>query len=308
MTRGVFLQEDSLIILTSIASLVVFFAVMDILNAYRQVDALKRELAEKNAARMHFKKKKTKIMLFSLFSDLPKDLKHYFIVEWLDGPTACALISTCKACNELVSLKERLWLRLRERDSEYYIRKKRAHIQFCNRCLNPLNTHCHCRFNYLKKPNYSICKGCSQKGPYKAYQPWLLCGSVFRLECVSCKCEFLTRPTSSDNVWLASESCCLRDDCSGILCNECSPLVFKCDRCEAFVATFDEKEHCCGAFLSPTSSEKRMTLEEEKKKMQTYHRMYTLNEDRRRRRGYQRRLKMYRPRKEEGSSWWNYFF
>ena len=37
-----------MIVLVSVAFMVAFFVVMDILNAYRQVAALKRELAEKN--------------------------------------------------------------------------------------------------------------------------------------------------------------------------------------------------------------------------------------------------------------------
>lgn len=64
-----------------------------------------------------------------LFQSIPKDVLKYIILEYLDGPSACAFVQTCLKLSSLLSPAERCIIRFKKADHITLYRRHIAKLQ-----------------------------------------------------------------------------------------------------------------------------------------------------------------------------------
>ena len=170
----------------------------------------------------------------------PRDVLRLLLFKYLDGPTGCAFLQTCKRINEIVNLYERQDIRLKLRDGEWHARRVLEKAQCCPHCLDILHPNT-CPFVSLEqhiKEHHAIklfeihCERCKAKGTQRQLLPWAYVREM-TLKCASCMIDFSTKR----NYWEGREMSCTQ---CGPLCDFCLKLKFHCDYCKEDVAVRHE--------------------------------------------------------------------
>lgn len=167
----------------------------------------------------------------ALICCLPKDIVLLLFLEWLDGPSACALASTCKKFRRhfyQLKAKQRLEIRLRPLDREHKAKLVlQTQVEVCIHCFQPyLRTQRHCCLGTLKRdigrPLSEKCKTCSSSGESADLFPWRSSPKLW-LECFTCQNSITIAS------WIGKDMQCVY---CGIRCDSCQGLVVVCPYCE----------------------------------------------------------------------------
>ena len=167
------------------------------------------------------------------------DIIRHLLFNYLDGPSACALLKTCTRFCGCVNIYQRQHLRLKPRDGKWHARRVLEKAECCPLCLDILhpNRRPFVSLDQHMKKNHFVmmlkvhCQRCRAKGTQRELFPWVYMKMTLR--CASCKIDFSTNP----NYWEGRELSCMK---CGPVCDFCLNLKFHCEYCKKDVTVRHE--------------------------------------------------------------------
>lgn len=168
------------------------------------------------------------VPIFRLF--LCPDLVRMLLFQYLDGPSACNLLRTCRRFHYFMKhdYKGLKRLRFAPKDHNFYIKRvlERAHV--CVKCYG-INK-CYRGCNSDQDSEFFVrCGRCSVRGNIEDMQPWLVHLYPVGIKCWRCKRKLDMQTDHRDT------SGCLK---CGITCRVCNG---KYDICGVDGCTFEDK-------------------------------------------------------------------